>query len=205
MIGIVDYGMGNLHSVRNALDRLGLPNRICAEPEEIKQAERLILPGVGGFRDCARSLEERGLAQALDDAVNREGKPILGICLGLQVMARTSEEGGAQRGLGWLDADVVRIDGADRSLRVPHVGWDQIDCRQESPLFAGVPDSAEVYFVHSYHVACREAAEVDATCSYGTLLVAAVRKGNIAGTQFHPEKSQEIGLRVLGNFVRWKP
>jgi len=205
MIGIIDYGMGNLLSVFHAVEACGFDPKICRQPEELDEAERLILPGVGAFRDCLRNLTQTGFAQALDETVRRQGKPILGICLGMQAMARRSFEGGEFQGLGWFEADVVRITPADPSLRVPHIGWNQTPYRSDSPLFAGLPAAPDFYFVHSYHLKCDQPDDVVATCDYGGPVTAAVARANIFATQFHPEKSQEHGLRVLGNFLRWKP
>jgi glutamine amidotransferase len=205
MIGIVDIGMGNLRSVYSALESLGAVGRICQCPEDLRDATRIIIPGVGAFRDCVTNLREREFMGALSEHVLRQGKPTMGICLGMQAMARRSFEGGQYAGLGWFDADVVRLRPVDSSLRVPHVGWNQVSFRQGSPLFAGLPSKVDFYFVHSYHLKCDQADDVDATCDYGGSVTAAVRKNNIFATQFHPEKSQDYGLRVLDNFLKWKP
>jgi imidazole glycerol-phosphate synthase subunit HisH len=204
MIGIVDYGMGNLGSVRNAIASTGADVRVCTEAADLRHVDRIVLPGVGAFRDCLATLRATGFADALEARVRGDGVPILGICLGMQAMARRSLEGGAFEGLGWFDADVVRLDPASGE-RVPHVGWNQVHYRRDSPLFKGLPASPDFYFVHSYHVVCHDAADVDATCDYGEPVSAALRRGNIMATQFHPEKSQDFGLRVLGNFLAWTP
>lgn len=205
MIAIVHYGLGNLHSVRCALESLGADTRLCERPEELAEAERLVLPGVGAFRDAMANLRARGWLAALEEQVLRRGKPILGICLGLQVLARGSEEGGSCAGLGWLAADVVRMRPAPRELRVPQIGWNNVEYRADSPLFRGLPPQPDFYFVHSYHLRCDNPGMVDAVCDYGGPVTAAVRSGRIAATQFHPEKSQEFGLQVLENFLRWTP
>lgn len=205
MIGIVDYGMGNLLSVYHALDMIGAEPCICSQPDKLQDVERIILPGVGAFRDCMANLTRRAFVEALEEAVFRQGKPILGICLGMQVMASRSFEGGEHRGLGWFMADVVRLQPGDPTLRVPQIGWNEIRYRPASPLLAGLPPAPDFYFVHSYYVKCDDADDVEATCDYGGLVTAAVRKNNIVATQFHPEKSQDHGLKVLENFVRWKP
>jgi glutamine amidotransferase len=204
MIAIVDYGMGNLLSVYHALEMIGSQPRICAVPDELREAERIILPGVGAFRDCIRSLRAGGFAQALEEEVIQKGKPFLAICLGLQVLGRRSFEGGEYEGLGWFQADVVRLQPQEPTLRVPQVGWNDVNYRAGSSLFAGVPPHADFYFVHSYHLRCDDPGDVEAQCDYGGPVTAAVRKNNIFATQFHPEKSQDYGLRLLDNFVNWK-
>lgn len=202
MIGIVDHGMGNLMSVRNALEYIGAEAKVCCEPGELAGADLLVLPGVGAFGDCMRNLRHRNFVAALDEMVIGSGIPILGICLGMQAMAKRSFEGGEHEGLGWLDADVVRIRPAGREYRVPHIGWNDVTFEGNNPLFADLPADPVFYFVHSYHVQCRNSGDLAATCDYGGTVTAAVRKGNIFGTQFHPEKSQDQGLRILENFVR---
>jgi len=205
MIGIVDYGMGNLMSVYHAFEMVGADVNICARPEDLIHAEHLVLPGVGAFRDCMINLQEKGFIEALEDAVVHHGKPILGICLGMQAMASRSFEGGDYPGLGWFDGDVVRLRPNDPLLRVPQIGWNEVHYRKDSPLFKGLPISPDFYFVHSYYLKCDDENHVEATCDYGGDVTAAVRRDNIFATQFHPEKSQDYGLRVLENFVRWRP
>jgi glutamine amidotransferase len=204
-VGIVDYGMGNLRSVYNALDILGASAQLCQDPEQLRHLERIILPGVGAFGDCMANLHRAGFVEALDEEVCRRGKPILGICLGMQAMARKSFEGGEYKGLGWFDAEVVRLQPADLSLRVPQIGWNDVTCRRAHPLFLGLPKAPDFYFVHSYSVRCSREDDVTATCEYGGPVTAAVASGNIFATQFHPEKSQDHGLKLLENFMRWKP
>ncbi len=205
MVGIIDYGMGNLLSVQHALNFLGAEVKVCAHPRELSDVKRIILPGVGAFGDCIRNLKQRGFIQTLTDMVIQDGMPILGICLGMQVMARRSFEGGEHEGLGWIDGDVIRIRTEGASLRVPHIGWNEVLCRKGSPLFERLPDACDFYFVHSYYVDCDNPEDVEATCEYGLTLTAAVRKKNIFATQFHPEKSQDYGLRILKNFIEWEP
>jgi glutamine amidotransferase len=205
VIAVIDYGMGNLRSVINALTYLGADAQIAAVPEQLDAADRIILPGVGAFRDCIATLRRLGFVAALEARVCRRGNPMLGICLGLQVLARRSFEDGEHAGLGWLAADVVRLTPADPTLRVPQIGWNGVTPRSDSPLFRGIPAGSDFYFVHSYHLACDDPADLDAWCDYGGRITAAVRQGNVAATQFHPEKSQDFGLRVLDNFLRWDP
>ena len=205
MIGIVDYGMGNLLSVYHAFDSLGAEVTICQQPEELRGFDRIVVPGVGAFRDCMANLEKRGFIEALQEAVFRQGRPVFGICLGMQAMARRSFEGGEYQGLGWFDADVVRLQPSDPSLRVPHIGWNDVKYRDKSPFFLKLPANPDFYFVHSYYMKCVREEDVDATCEYGDIITAAIRKDNIFATQFHPEKSQDYGLKVLEQFLRWNP
>jgi len=205
MIGLIDYGMGNLRSVYHALEMVGSDVQLCGRPEDLADVEKVVLPGVGAFGRCMDNLRSRGWVEALEEAVHQEGKPILGICLGMQVMATRGFEFGEHVGLGWFDADVVRLTPEDTALRVPHIGWNGTLYDPSNPLFKQLPKNPDFYFVHSYHFRCHEEADVAATCEYGGPFTAAVRKGHVFGTQFHPEKSQEYGLRVLENFARWKP
>jgi len=203
MVGLIDYGMGNLHSVFNALELIGSDVEICSSPESLKDKDRFILPGVGAFRDCINNLEERGFSQALDELVLEEKRPILGICMGMQVMANRGFEGGEYAGLGWIEGNVVPIRRMNTRLKIPHVGWNSLDRHADDTLLKGLPENADVYFVHSYYMNCKNKLDVIATCEYGEPLTAAVHRENIFGTQFHPEKSQDYGLRILENFVRW--
>jgi glutamine amidotransferase len=205
MVGVVDYGMGNLLSVVNALAVLGANVAVCQQPEQLSQCDRLILPGVGAFGDCMVNLHKSGMVDALDQVVRKMGRPMLGICLGMQALAGSSQEHGTHAGLGWIDAEVVPIAQEDPNLRVPHMGWNDICVHTELPLFHGLPESPEFYFVHSFIVRCHDRSVVAAECAYGTPFVAAVVKNNVAATQFHPEKSQYCGLKVLSNFLSWKP
>ncbi len=201
MIAIVDYGMGNLLSVRNALDILGYKAEICGSPSQLRAADKIILPGVGAFCDCLKNLRVKGFAAALTGEVLVHRKPILGICLGMQAMAERSYEYGDYKGLGWFDADVVRIEPADSTFRVPHVGWNQVSFQKGHRLFHGLPEMPDLYFAHSFHMKCRNADDIIATVDYGETVTAAVAKDNIFGTQFHPEKSQDFGLQILKNFA----
>ena len=205
MIAIVDCGINNLLSIHNALLSLGEDAKVCAAPEELEDAERIVIPGVGAFEDCIRSLRERGFERPLNDLVMDRRVPTLGICLGMQVMARTGHENGVHRGLGWIDAEIVRLTPQPAGMRIPHVGWNDITFKPDSPLFLGLPQRVDVYFVHSYRMECNDGDDADAWCDYGGNVTAAVRRKNIVATQFHPEKSQDLGLRILENFVRWTP
>ena len=206
MIGIVDYGMGNLRSVYNALQIIGTEAMICKTPADLDAVERIVLPGVGAFHDCIANLSNKGFVDALNKAVHRQRKPIMGICLGMQVMGRKSFEGGEYAGLGWFDADVVRLQPGDPLLRVPQIGWNEVKYRPSSPFFSSLPSGPDFYFVHSYYLKCDDENDVVAVCDYGGIAVtAAVCKDNIFATQFHPEKSQDYGLGLLKNFLDWKP
>jgi glutamine amidotransferase len=205
MIGVIDYGMGNLLSVANAFEMIGADVKVCSHPEQLRQADRLVLPGVGNFAAGTKNLEESGMLQAVNEAVQNDGKPTFGICLGMQLMARTGHEDGQHSGLAWIDAEVKRLEPNDSALKVPHVGWHDVQWVDGSPLFMGLPEETDLYFTHSYYMSCDNQADVDAVCDYGGRFTAAVRKDNIFATQFHPEKSQEFGLQILRNFVSWNP
>lgn len=200
-MAIIDYGMGNLESVRNALAFLGYSPIISSDWGEIADASGYLLPGVGAFPLAMKHLQERNLVDMLHEQVMVRQKPILGICLGMHLMAKTSSELGVHAGLGWLNADVVQIPSGER-IKVPHVGWSDIRIVKDDVLFKGFQPSTHFYFDHSYHLLC-EGNQVAADCQYGTPIVAAVQQGNICATQFHPEKSQTAGLRLLRNFLNY--
>ncbi len=204
MICIIDYGLGNLRSVAGAIAKLGFEAQISDRTDVLARAEKLILPGVGAFGDGMANLRSRGLVEVLTRLVCDEGKPILGICLGAQLLARSSTEFGHHEGLGWIAADVVRLTPPD-GLRVPHVGWNDCIRPQPSPLFEGIPTDALFYYVHSFHIRCHDPSVVVGECEYGQRFTAVLQQGNIIATQFHPEKSQEHGLQLLKNFLSQAP
>lgn len=198
-IGLIDYGAGNLHSVQNALAKQGLASSLVREPEDLKPVQALILPGVGACGDCASALQRQDLWSPLKDWLAAD-KPYLGICLGYQILFEHSDEFDGTEGLGHLSGRVVRFPKSD--LKVPHMGWNAIEPTDPSdPIWKGLPDQPYVYFVHSYYPQPSDESVVSAWCDYGGRFAASVRKGNLVATQFHPEKSQQIGLRLLKNFV----
>ena len=200
-VGIIDYGLGNLTSVAGAIKRLEHTPFISADAGELSQADRLILPGVGAFGDGMNKLRERKLVEPMAEMVLQDKMPILGICLGSQLLTLKSEEFGDHVGLGWIDAEVKRFSSGKDELRVPHIGWNDLHRTAKSVLFDGLPDTPMVYFVHSYYIATDEPGIVIGTCEYGITFVAAMARENIFATQFHPEKSQADGLAMLKNFI----
>jgi imidazole glycerol-phosphate synthase subunit HisH len=214
-VAIIDYGSGNLRSAAKAFERAARESgytgaiRVTADPKAVLAAERIVLPGVGAFADCMNGLKALpGMIAALTQAVRNDRKPFLGICVGMQLLATRGLEHGTHDGLGWLPGEVRRMAPSDTMLKIPHMGWNELTMRASSdakPLFEGISAGAHAYFVHSYHFVPNDQSAIAATTDYGGLLVAAVAQGNIAGTQFHPEKSQEAGLRLIANFLRWTP
>ena len=217
-IAIIDYGSGNLHSASKAFERAARETAVASEiavtsdPEYVLNADRIVLPGVGAYADCARGLNEvAGMREALEHAVRKRGRPFLGICVGMQLMATRGLEFGETPGLGWIAGDVRAIKPGDPALKVPHMGWNTIDLpggREPHALLAGIatgPSGLHAYFVHSFHLAATDPATVAAIAHYGGPMTAMVARDNIAGTQFHPEKSQALGLRLIANFLTWKP
>lgn len=204
MIVVVDYGLGNLFSVAKAFEMVGAQVKISSDPEEIKQAERLVLPGIGAFGDGIDYLSKNGLDKILSTEVMVNKKPFLGICLGMQLLADIGYEYGEHKGLSWVKGQVRKLK-VSGDLKVPHVGWNDVVRVGKSPMFEGIKDSADFYFVHSYQLICDESDDVVAATVYGETVTAAIQKNNIFATQFHPEKSQEVGLKLLENFVNWKP
>ena len=212
IVAIVDYGSGNLRSAAKAFERAARENEIRAEvnvtsaPEAVAAADSIILPGVGAFADCRRGLMAvPGLEAALHEAVRIRARPFLGICVGMQLLADAGHEFETVEGLGWIGGDVAPIEPADTGLKIPHMGWNEIEPRSAHPLLAGLGGGAHAYFVHSYHFRVAAAADLAATTDYGGSLAAVIGRDNLAGTQFHPEKSQEAGLRLIRNFLRWRP
>ena len=199
--------MGNVRSVRNALEALGEDAVITSDPSEIAGADRLVLPGVGGFGEAMENLRQRGLVEVLEREVLQVRKPFLGVCLGMELLAKASSEHGVHEGLGWFDAEVVRFEAPPRDgLKVPHMGWNDITPVKDHSLLHGLkPGQFVFYFVHSYYVVCRDSRDVAATCEYGPPFAAAIARDNMFATQFHPEKSQDSGLQILRNFAEWRP
>lgn len=205
MIAIVDYGMGNVRSLQNAFEYLGSDVIITADPKELEAAERIVLPGVGAFGDAMTAIRERQLEPVLTRQALEVKKPMLGICLGMQLFAKRSVEHGEHQGLGWIDAEIRRLD-VKRPLKVPHVGWNDLHFSADDWLFKGIrPGQANFYFVHSFHMVCHHPADLIATTDYGVSVTAVVRSGNLVAAQFHPEKSQDNGLKMLENWVAWNP
>lgn len=201
---VIDYGMGNVRSVQRALERLGCKATISAERTTIEGAQALVLPGVGAFGRAMENLHARKLRDVLDEQVLRVSKPILGICLGMQLFADSSEEMGHHDGLGWIPGRVLRIDTKDSGLSLPHVGWSPVDACGSSDLFGRTPPRTHFYFDHTYHYAC-DRSFVVGEINYGARLTAAIRRDHIVGVQFHPEKSQTAGLKLIRSFLESIP
>jgi glutamine amidotransferase len=212
---IIDYGSGNLHSAAKAFERAARETEVEAQihvtddVDAVRMADRIVLPGVGAYADCRRGLDAvTGMVDTLREVVERGGRPFLGICVGMQLMATRGLEFGETPGLGWIDGDVRAIEPADPSLKIPHMGWNTLTELRPHALLAGIPtgpDGLHAYFVHSYHLAARDRSAVVAETDYGGPVTAIVGRANMAGTQFHPEKSQTLGLRLIGNFLKWRP
>lgn len=201
-VAIIDYGVGNLRSVANALRAVDVEPVLVSDPEQTRAYSRIIVPGVGAFAQAMDSLNESGMAAALAEARQR-GVALLGICLGMQLFCRSSEEEGLHPGLGWSDADVRRFP-ASAGFKVPHMGWDDVRVSREHPLTSGLANGSDFYFVHSYYVDC-QADDALLTGDYGVPYCAGFARDNVAGVQFHPEKSQQAGLKLLANFASWSP
>ena len=196
-IAIIDYGMGNLHSAAKALEKVGAQVTVTRDPELVRQADKVILPGVGAFGDCMKNLNERGLAPVIHEVI-AAGKPFLGICVGLQMLFEGSEEDPGIAGLGIFKGLVRKITAP--GLKIPHMGWNNLAYRTSSPLFQGLPPAAYVYFVHSYHAVPTDESCITAVTDYGGQVTAAVGRGLVQAVQFHPEKSSAVGLKILANF-----
>ena len=199
MLAIIDYGVGNLFSLQCSLKKIGVEAVVTNDPQTIKNADRIILPGVGAFGDASKKLYESGLVELITEQAN-SGKPFLGICLGMQLLFEKGYEYGEHKGLGFLKGNVISLEGKiDKSLQIPHMGWNALDFQKESPLFKYINNGDFVYFVHSYYATdCEDS--VIATSEYSIPVTAAVGKGNILGCQFHPEKSGDVGLNILKAF-----
>lgn len=210
-IAIIDYGSGNLRSAAKAFERAGRDAGLMADvlvtsdPDALRTAERIVLPGVGAFGDCRAGLDAiPGMVEALEEAVRKEAKPFFGICVGMQLMAERGLEHGVHEGLGWLKGDVVKIEPSDPSLKIPHMGWNELEVVNGHPLLEDMP-ATHAYFVHSYAFAASDPSVLAARVDYGGPVTAMVAKDNMVGTQFHPEKSQALGLALIGNFLKWNP
>ena len=208
---IADCNSGNMHSAQKAFQLMAQETgtgavEVTFDPERIANADRLVLPGVGAFADCKAEIHKRdGMAEAITECVREKGAPFLGICVGMQLLASLGREHGTTEGFNWISGEVVEIAPGDPSLKVPHMGWNDLAIEREHPLFSEVGNDAHAYFVHSFHFVAEQASDRVAYVNYGSEVTAAVASGNIAGVQFHPEKSQGTGLRIIGNFLRWKP
>lgn len=200
-VAIVNYGLCNLDSVRRAFETLGATAVVTDVPCDLERADRIVLPGVGAFPDAMRNLRAKGLDEALAAQVLEEGAPFLGVCLGMQLLASIGCEVEETKGLGWIDAQVTRLVATGSEYRIPHVGWNEVRPIRESPLFAGIPPNADFYFVHSFHVSCADDGDVLATTPYCGGFTSVVQRDHVFGVQFHPEKSQQHGLRLLKNFL----
>jgi imidazole glycerol-phosphate synthase subunit HisH len=214
-VAIIDYGSGNLHSAKKAFERASRDSGAAATivvtdaPDVVAKSDRIVLPGVGAFADCKRGLDAvPGMRAALDEAVHKRGQPFLGICVGMQLLATRGLEFETTQGLGWIDGDVTVITPNDARLKIPHMGWNTLSVSHPHALLEGIqtgPNGLHAYFVHSFHLKATRRTDVIAETDHGGQVTALVARNNIAGTQFHPEKSQELGLRLIANFLVWKP
>jgi glutamine amidotransferase len=214
-VAIVDYGSGNLHSAAKAFERAARdsghdqPIDVTNDPAKVAAADRVVLPGVGAFADCRHGLDEiPGMIEALETAVRKNGRPFFGICVGMQLMAERGREYQVTPGLGWIPGEVDRITPSDPELKIPHMGWNTLNMLKTHPLLEDIPlgpDGLHAYFVHSYELKAAQRSDLVAQADYGGPLTAIVGRDNMVGTQFHPEKSQKLGLRLIANFLNWKP
>jgi glutamine amidotransferase len=214
-VAIVDYGSGNLHSAAKAFERaareegLDQPIAVTNDPDAVARADRVVLPGVGAFADCRRGLDAvDGMVEALEQSVRVRGRPFLGICVGMQLMAERGREYEVVQGLGWIAGEVDRITPSDPGLKIPHMGWNTLNEHRKHPLLEGIavgPQGLHAYFVHSFHLNVAERSDLVAEADYGGAVTAVVGRDTMVGTQFHPEKSQRLGLKLIGNFLKWKP
>jgi imidazole glycerol-phosphate synthase subunit HisH len=214
-VAIIDYGSGNLHSAAKAFERAQRDSgsnakiEVTSDPDRVRKAERIVLPGVGAFRDCRDGVQAvSGMWETLEEEVIRRGKPFFGICVGMQLMATRGLEHTETNGFGWIAGDVKVIEPDDPSLKIPHMGWNTLDVARPHALFDGItlgPQGLHAYFVHSYHMALADKAPLVATADYGGAVTAFIARDNMAGSQFHPEKSQALGLALIANFLKWRP
>jgi glutamine amidotransferase len=214
-VAVIDYGSGNLHSVAKAFERAARaigrdqPIFVTRDPERVRRADRVVLPGVGAFADCRRGLDALGgMIEALEETVRGKGRPFLGICVGMQLMAERGREYEVTSGLGWIAGEVERIVPADPGLKIPHMGWNTLDAVRPHPLLDGIavgPEGLHAYFVHSYHLRPAARGDLIASTDYGGPVTAIVGRDTAVGTQFHPEKSQRLGLALIANFLQWMP
>jgi glutamine amidotransferase len=212
---IVDYGSGNLHSAAKAFERASRESGgresivVSNDPDAVRRADRVVLPGVGAFADCRHGLDAvPGMIDALNETVQKNGKPFFGICVGMQLMAERGREYEVTPGLGWIKGEVNRITPSDKSLKIPHMGWNTLDSKTSHPVLAGLPlgpKGLHAYFVHSFQLNAENDGDVIVRADYGGPITAMVGRENIVGTQFHPEKSQKLGLALISNFLKWKP
>jgi imidazole glycerol-phosphate synthase subunit HisH len=212
LTAVIDYGSGNLRSAAKAFERaggeLGGDEKVIvtSRADEAVAADRIVLPGQGAFADCRRGLAAvPGLEEAIEEAVAVRGRPFFGICVGMQLMADRGREFEVVEGLSWIGGEVVPIEPADPALKIPHMGWNQLALQRSHPVFEGITEGTHTYFVHSFHLAVADPMDLIATADYAQALTAAVGRDNMVGTQFHPEKSQAAGLRLISNFLRWRP
>lgn len=214
-IAIIDYGSGNLRSAQKAFERaaheagISADIKITSDADWVLKADRIVLPGVGAYADCRKGLDEvSGMVEALEETVIKQAKPFLGICVGMQLMATRGLEKATTSGLGWIAGDVVELQPEDKRLKIPQIGWNTLEVQKPHPLLDGIKtgeDGLHAYFVHSYHMQCANRDECTATTNYGGAVTAMIGKENMVGTQFHPEKSQRLGLALISNFLKWAP
>jgi len=202
-IVIVDYGIGNVRSVQKAFEKIGFRALITSDISQIKQASHIVLPGVGAFGDAMKNLANLGLIEVLNEEILQNKKPFLGICLGMQLLATKGYENGEYKGLGWIEGEIIKLD-ARGNLKVPHVGWNSVVYKRNSPLFNTVADASDFYFVHSYHFVTKNTEDILSITNHGENFVSSLSRSNIFGVQFHPEKSQEKGLEILQNFTSFE-